>query len=196
LDELLTYFFIAVALGADAFSLALGLGMVGPSRRAVLRTSFTVGIFHIFMPLAGILVGSVLGAMVGRVATWIGGVILVILGLKMIWDGLPWRREVYSFRTARKALGKPSDAFSWGAILVLGWSVSVDAFGVGVGLGTIIGGVTSSGLISFVIILGVVAALMTAIGLLLGRWLSYQSGKWAEIVGGLVLTGIGVKMFF
>lgn len=62
--------------------------------------------------------------------------------------------------------------------------------------GTIIGGVTSSGLISFVIILGVVAALMTAIGLLLGRWLSYQAGKWAEIVGGLVLTGIGIKMFF
>jgi hypothetical protein len=120
LDKLLTYFFIAVALGADAFSLALGLGMGGPSQRAVLRTSFTVGIFHIFMPLAGLLVGSVLGVMAGRVATWIGGVILVILGLKMIWEGRPWRREVYSFRTARKALEKPGNVFSWGGILVLG----------------------------------------------------------------------------
>jgi hypothetical protein len=119
LDKLLTYFFIAVALGADAFSLALGLGMGGPSRRAVLRTSFTVGIFHIFMPLAGLLVGSVLGVMAGRVATWIGGVILVILGFKMIWEGRPWRREVYSFRTARKALEKPGNVFSWGGILVL-----------------------------------------------------------------------------
>ncbi len=197
MDELLTYFFIAVALGADAFSLALGLGMSGPPRRAVLRTSFAVGIFHIFMPLAGLLVGSVLGAAVGRVATWIGGVILVALGLKMIWDGWPWRREVYSFQTAKKVLGKPTNnAFSWGGILVLGWSVSVDAFGVGVGLGTFIGEVTYSSIFSFVIILGVVAAFMTATGLLLGRWLSYQAGKWAEIVGGLVLVGIGIKMFF
>lgn len=194
--ELVTYFFTAVALGADAFSLALGLGMGGPSRRAVLRTSLTVGVFHILMPLAGLLVGSMLGIMVGRVAAWIGGIILVILGLKMIWEGWPWRYTVYSFQSAKKAVGHDRrGAFTWGGILTLGWSVSVDAFGVGVGLGTFIN-YSYSGLFSFVMILGIVAALMTAMGLLLGRWLGYQVGKWAEIIGGLVLVGIGIKMFF
>lgn len=171
--------------------------MGGPSRRAVLRTSLTVGVFHIFMPLAGLLVGSVLGVVVGKVASWIGGVILVILGLKMIWEGWPWRRAVYSFQTAKKTIGKVTrNAFTWAGILTLGWSVSVDAFGVGVGLGTLTNGFSYNGLFSFVMILGMVAALLTAIGLLLGRWLSYQAGKWAEIVGGLVLAGIGIKMFF
>lgn len=197
LDDLLTYFFIAVALGADALSLALGLGVAGPSRRAVMRASFTVGVFHVFMPLAGLLVGSVLGVMVGRVAIWMGGVILVVLGLKMIWEGWPWRRTVYSFQMARKALEmSKSNSFSWGGILALGWSVSVDAFGVGVGLGAFVDKGSYSGFFFFVIILGVVAALMTAAGLLLGRWLSYEAGKGAEIFSGLVLAGIGVKMLF
>ena len=75
-------------------------------------------------------------------------------------------------------------------ILVLSWSVSVDAFGVGVGLGASI-----SVLSYFVAILGIVAALMTAAGLVLGRWLGHQVGKWAELVGGLVLVVIGIKMF-
>lgn len=192
MDELLTYFLVAVALGADAFSLALGLGMEKPSRRDILRTSAVVGIFHVFMPLAGLLVGGLLGAAVGRVASWIGGVILILLGLKMAYDGWPWRRVVYSFRTAKESLGLPraNHAFSWGGILVLSWSVSVDAFGVGVGLGASI-----SVLSYFVAILGIVAALMTAAGLVLGRWLGHQVGKWAELVGGLVLVVIGIKMF-
>lgn len=192
MDVLLTYFLVAVALGADAFSLALGLGLSKPSRRSIMRTSLSVGSFHVLMPLAGILVGGMLGAVVGKVAVWLGGTILVFLGLKMIRDGWPWRRDVFSFQSARESLEPThkSNAFSWAGILGLSWSVSVDAFGAGVGLG-----VTVSGLSYFVIILGVVAALMTAAGLMLGRWLGNRAGKWAEMVGGLVLIGIGIKLF-
>lgn len=194
MDVLLTYFLVAVALGADAFSLALGLGMNKPCRRSIMRTSLSVGVFHVIMPLAGMLVGGVLGALVGNVAVWIGGTILVLLGLKMIREGWPWRKEVFSFKDAKAALPplRKSDPFGWAGILGLSWSVSVDAFGTGVGLGV----VTVSGLSSFVIILGVVAALMTAAGLLLGKWLGNWTGKWAEMLGGLVLIAIGIKMFF
>ncbi|MDR9756449.1 MAG: manganese efflux pump MntP family protein [Thermoanaerobacterales bacterium] len=191
MDVLLTYFLVAVALGADAFSLALGLGMNNPCRRYILRTSLCVGVFHVFMPLAGILVGGLLGTVVGNVAVWIGGTILVLLGLKMVRDGWPWRRDVFSFKDAKATLSpQKSNPFCWAEILGLSWCVSVDAFGAGVGIG-----VTISGLSSFVIILGVVAALMTAAGLLLGRWLGNWTGKWAEMLGGLVLIAIGIKMF-
>ncbi|HHY40084.1 MAG TPA: manganese efflux pump [Syntrophaceticus sp.] len=193
MNALLTYFLVAVALGADAFSLALGLGMNKPCRGSILRTSLSVGVFHVIMPLAGILVGGVLGTVVGNLAVWIGGTILVLLGLKMIREGWPWRREVFSFKDAKAALPalQKSNPFCWAGILGLSWCVSVDAFGAGVGIG-----VTVSGLSSFVIILGVVAALMTAAGLLLGKWLGSWTGKWAEMLGGLVLIAIGIKMFF
>ncbi|HAF17190.1 MAG: manganese efflux pump MntP family protein [Thermacetogeniaceae bacterium] len=191
MDVLLTYFLVAVALGADAFSLALGLGMNKPCRGSILRTSLSVGAFHVIMPLGGILVGGLLGTVMGNVAVWIGGTILVLLGLKMIRDGWPWRRDVFSFKDAKATLSpQKSNPFCWAEILGLSWCVSVDAFGAGVGIG-----VTISGLSSFVIILGVVAALMTAAGLLLGRWLGNWTGKWAEMLGGLVLIAIGIKMF-
>ncbi|MDN5376039.1 MAG: manganese efflux pump family protein, partial [Thermacetogenium sp.] len=66
-----------------------------------------------------------------------------------------------------------------------------DAFGAGIGLGA-----TMKGLTAFVVVLGLVAAAMTACGLLLGQLLGHWAGKWAEIAGGLVLAGIGVRMFF
>lgn len=193
MDELFTVILVAIALGADAFSLALGLGMGNRSRRYIVRTAGMVGIFHVFMPLAGVLVGNYLGGLVGKMAVWMGGVILIFLGLKMIREGWPRRIATFSFRDVREALdltgAKP--ASSWGGLLALSWSVSVDAFGAGIGLGA-----TMSGLTAFVIILGLMAAVMTASGLLLGQLLGHWAGKWAEIAGGLVLAGIGVKMFF
>lgn len=193
MDELLTVLLVAIALGADAFSLALGLGMKNNSLRYILRASCVVGVFHIFMPLGGVLVGNLLGTLLGKVAVWAGGLILIFLGLKMIWEGSPWRRSYFSFSEAKKELElqHANTLSSWGGLLALGWSVSIDAFGAGIGLG-----VSVSRLVAFVLILGVVAALMTAIGLFLGRLLGYWIGKWAELAGGLVLVGIGVKMFF
>lgn len=192
MDKLLTLILVAVALGADAFSLALGLGMGNRSRRYIIRTAGVVGIFHVLMPLIGVLIGNYLGALIGRLAAWMGGLILIVLGLKMIREGWPQRITAFSLRDFRETLNPPvvKATSSWGGLLALSWSVSVDALGAGIGLGA-----TMSGLTTFVIILGLVAAAMTACGLLLGRLLGHWAGKWAEIAGGLVLAGIGVKMF-
>ena len=72
----------------------------------------------------------------------------------------------------------------------------MDAFGVGISLGTYVADFSPQGIIILLMILGITAALMAAIGLLLGRWLNNQVGRWAEMAGGLVLVGIGVRMFF
>ncbi len=193
MDNLFMVLLMALALGADAFSLALGMGMSNFARNHVLRTAVVVGFFHILMPLAGVYIGSLLGGLIGKAAVWIGAGILIILGLRMLWSGFPWRREVYSFRKARHLWEKSSSSpfLEWGGLLVLSWSVSVDAFGVGIGLG-----VFMTRFFYAVLILGVVAGLMTATGLVLGRWFTRWAGNWAETIGGLILTGIGLKLFF
>ncbi|KUK36315.1 MAG: Uncharacterized protein XD66_0978 [Thermacetogenium phaeum] len=193
MDKLLTLILVAVALGADAFSLALGLGMGNRSRRYIISTAGMVGIFHVLMPLIGVLIGNYLGALIGRLAAWMGGFILIILGLRMIGEGWPWRVTAFTLRDFREMLSPAAakPASSWGGLLALSWSVSVDAFGAGIGLGA-----TMKGLTAFVVVLGLVAAAMTACGLLLGQLLGHWAGKWAEIAGGLVLAGIGVRMFF
>ncbi len=193
MSDLLTVLLVAVALGTDAFSLALGMGMSAFSRNHVFRTAAVVGIFHILMPLAGVCVGSLLGGLIGRVAVWIGGGILILLGLQMVWNGFPWRGEVCSFREARCLMKRPAPAplQRWSTLLALSWSVSVDSFGAGVSLGAFMARFSWT-----VLLLGVVAGLMTAAGLVLGRWFSRRAGSWAETIGGLVLAGIGLKLFF
>lgn len=192
-----TLLLIALALGVDAFSLALGLGITRPGRRYVWRTSLMVGLFHIIMPLAGILVGTLLGGMIGRVALWLGGGLLVFLGVKMAWNGVPqhWRHFGYPQPQAKPlnlvAPVRTKSDIRWRRLLALSWGVSMDAFGVGVGLGT-----TMRSLTLFIIILGITAALMTAAGLYLGRWISYGIGGWAEFAGGLILAVMGVKLLW
>ncbi len=178
-------FLLAVALGADAFSLFLGLGMIPWRRRRILRAAAVVGVLHVLMPLAGAFLGSYLGSIIGRVARLVGGAILVALGFRMLWEGQPWRYPSRCSREVPLALDQ-----SWPTLLGLCWSVSVDSFGVGVGLGVSLARLTYA-----VFILGGVAAVMTAAGLLLGRFLGGRLGAFAEAFGGLVLLGIGLKMF-
>jgi hypothetical protein len=99
-----------------------GLGMNNRSYRYILRASSVVGIFHIFMPLGGALTGNFLGSLMGKMAVWAGGLILVFLGLKMIWEGFPWRRSCFSFQEARKELDfqRTNPVSSWGGAFCSG----------------------------------------------------------------------------
>ncbi len=191
MPEWLMVILLAVALGTDAFSLAVGMGIGNLISNSILKMAGTVGVFHVVMPLAGMFVGNLLGGLIGKVAVLIGGGVLVLLGGRMIMEGLPWRRSVMSFREAKKLLGAPlaRPPIRWGGLLTMGWSVSVDAFGVGVGLGT-----STHGPPYLVLVIGAVAAMMTGAGLALGRFLGRWAGSWAELLGGMVLAGIGFKL--
>lgn len=57
---LLTIFLMAIALGMDAFSMAIGVGMQGVSTFRIGQLSLTIGLLHIVLPLAGIYLGQVL----------------------------------------------------------------------------------------------------------------------------------------
>ena len=58
MKEFLVLLMIAIGLSMDAFSLALGYGTIGLSNENNLKVSIFVGIFHFFMPLIGLLIGT------------------------------------------------------------------------------------------------------------------------------------------
>lgn len=178
--SIVTVLLLAVALGTDAFSMCLGIGMSGVNRRQIALISFTVLIFHIFMPLIGWYVGELAGDLIGRAASIAGALLLIYLGIKMLRDAL------------RKDPEEPRVAVvnTWG-LLLLAASVSMDALSVGFTLGT-----QKVNLITTVLIFGLVAGLMTFIGLVLGKALGRWAGDRAQLVGGIILVGIGVKLFF
>lgn len=191
--SLSTLFLVAVALGTDALALAVGLGVTGIKYRQIWLTSLVVCLFHIFMPLVGLWIGLVLGKLVGNIATVIGALVLIFIGLNMLWGVLKERVQVFSFPEAKKAFqggtwqSQGVNSF-WGLMMLAG-SVSIDALSVGFSLGTL-----KAQLLRTVLVLGAVAGLMTASGFFLGRGLGGWLGEKAEIVGGLILVAVGVKL--
>ncbi|OBR63627.1 hypothetical protein A7K91_06695 [Paenibacillus oryzae] len=175
IGQALTLLFIALALGFDAFSLGLGIGLKGIRLRDIAKMGFVIGLFHVLMPLGGVWTGHLVSGLLGKMATTAAGVLLVLLGVHMMYS---------SFRGEEvRSLDHRS---LWG-LLVLAFSVSVDAFSVGITLG-----VFSANLWLTVALFGILGGLMSMLGLLLGRKVSGNLGEYGEACGGAILFIFGI----
>ncbi|MDA8229020.1 MAG: manganese efflux pump MntP family protein [Desulfitobacterium hafniense] len=186
---------LAVALGVDAFSIALAIGLTGIGLRTIIRLSLLVAVFHVFMPLVGLVLGQTLGAYLGQFAKVLGAVVLFWLGGRMLYSVYRPSAKYYPLSEARRALGKnrlPSGVSLQGTgALVLAGSVSLDALSVGFSLGTV-----ESQIGLTVSVMGIVAGLMMGSGLLLGRFAGTRLGEKAGVLGGLILVLIGLRLLF
>ncbi|NPV26712.1 MAG: manganese efflux pump [Firmicutes bacterium] len=194
--NLSTLLLVAIALGTDALSVAIGIGISGIRRRDIALLSGVISFFHVLMPLIGLFLGSVLGVMIGQYAALIGAGGLVLIGLQMVWHHLPEQAPtVVSWQEWRERSGRVAVtatrcyAPTLGGMVVLAGSVSLDALSVGFSLGTI-----RVNLPFAVMTMGVVAGLMTVVGLVFGRRLGGWLGEKAGVVGGAILVLIGVRM--
>lgn len=186
---------LSVALGADAFSLALAIGLVGVGKRMTLRLSLVVAVFHVLMPLGGLLLGQTLGMVMGQFARAVGALVLLWLGGRMLFH--VWRPdpEHFPLSKARKTISHtqlPAGVSLRGiGVYALAATVSLDALSVGFSLGTV-----DSQIGLTVLIMGTVAGIMMGSGLVLGRFIGSWMGERAEAMGGLVLILIGLRMLF
>lgn len=176
--QFISLFLIAVALGMDAFSLGLSLGIRGLVFRQTCLISLTVGMFHFLMPLLGIVIGHVLSEIIGTVAVYAGGVLLCVLGVNMTWSGLS------GTKTAHLMFNETS----FFSILLLAFSVSVDSLSAGLSLGLF-----SANTVLAVSMLGVGGGLMAGFGLTVGRFAASWLGDYGELVGGAILLAFGLR---
>jgi len=189
-----TIVLVAIVLGADAFSLSMGMGIRGVRRCYELRFSSLVAVFHVLMPLLGLSLGLAAGKVLGVWAGRVGAVVLAYIGLDMLWKAYrELKPQVTSFSAAKASLAanKANSNDSWVSMLVLTVSVSIDALTVGFSLGTI-----KAPILFTVIIMGLVAGTMTMLGFRGGRIFSRAIGSYSQAVGGLVLLGLAFKMAF
>lgn len=179
LGQTLTILLIAVALGMDAFSLSLGIGMKGIRLRDVAKISAAVAVFHVLMPLVGFFTGKYMSTLLGDLAVAIGGGLLVALGAHMIYSSI--RGENVRSIDHGSALG----------LLAFAVSCSVDSLSVGVSLGMF-----STDLILTVMLFGVLGGFMSAVGLMIGRRVGAMIGEYGEAFGGVVLLTFGLLFLF
>jgi putative Mn2+ efflux pump MntP len=177
--QLLTLLIIAIALGLDAFSLGLGIGLKGIRLLDILKLGVVIALFHVMMPLAGMYMGHYVSGLLGHVASTAAGVLLLLLGAHMIYSSLRGE-DVQSF-----------DHRSLWGLLVLALSVSVDSFSVGITLGMF-----SANMLLTVLLFGFFGGLMSVLGLLLGRKVSGKLGEYGEACGGAILVVFGILFIF
>lgn len=176
--------FLAIALAMDAFAVAVASGMVLATvgLRQTFRLSWHFGLFQALMPVIGWFLGQSVHAYIKDYDHWVAFALLTYIGVKMI-------RESF----AEDELRHRVDPTRGWALVVLSVATSIDALAVGLSLSMLRLSIWFPALV-----IGLVAAVFTGIGLHLGRTVSRarRLGRVAEWGGGTVLIAIGGRILW
>ena len=172
---------ISVGLGMDAFAVAVAASIVlgAVTHRQTFRLSFHFGLFQALMPVLGWAAALTFAAALAAWSHWIAFGLLALIGGRALWEGLC---------DGDSALcgGDPSKGLR---MVTLSIAVSIDALAAGVSFAML-------GIVVWMpaVVIGVVTAVMTIMGLWLGARVGATLGRRAAVLGGVILLGIGVKI--
>jgi putative Mn2+ efflux pump MntP len=171
---------IGDSMDAFAVSAANSIGKKGGIAKTFVLPPIIFGLFQGSMVTIGFFLGSFFTGIIGKYAGIAALVILCILGGKMIFDSVKSKNE--SVNSPPK-ITIPSR-------LVSGLATSIDALAIGVSMSFL-----AVNIVFFALFNCIVTLIICAIGCLLGRGIGKLLGSKAEIIGGLILIGIGIKIF-
>ena len=171
---------ISLSMAMDAFAVCISAGTTphtdGP--RPTFRLAFHFGLFQFLMPVIGWFAGITIEHYIAAVDHWIAFALLAFVGARMIRSGFDPNGEEQKADPSR----------GW-TLVLLSIAVSIDALAVGLSLGVIGVTIWYPGLV-----IGVVTGLVSWLGLRLGSRLGKKFGKRMEVIGGIVLVLIGVRI--
>jgi putative Mn2+ efflux pump MntP len=178
--DAINLFVVAIGLAMDCFAVSLGVGAGGQAKtlRPRFRLSFHMGLFQGGMTLLSWLAGSTVVHLIASVDHWIAMGLLAFVGIRMVRSGLSSADE-----------GCTGDPTRGGQLVIVSVATSIDALAVGLSLAFLEVNILASSLI-----IGVVSSLFSVIGLVAGNRLGECFGKRMEVIGGLLLNGIGLRI--
>ena len=187
--DLIPLLALAVALAMDAFAVAVTSGMQLRCIRfsQVARMAGAFGFFQFAMPLAGWLLGVGVQQYIEDYDHWLAFGLLAFIGgrmLKEAWDKRGQNLDAECAPCADPTKGMP--------LLLLALATSIDALAVGLSMALL-----GQKVLFPALVIGIVCAALTALGIHLGRIMCSVAGHWshrANAVGGLVLIAIGINI--
>lgn len=195
-------FLIGVGLAADAFAVAMCRGLEAKrfTWKNGLLTGLFFGFFQAAMPVIGYYLATLFAEEISAFDHWIAFALLAFLGAKMIYEGA---KEEHSKRREKKQnAGSTSDTaaaadekkpehvpFRMKELVVMSFATSIDALIVGVTFAFLDTNIWTS-----VSLIGAVTFALSLFGVFLGSKIGKKLGGKAEIVGGVILIAIGLKI--
>lgn len=179
--NLLTIIGIAFGLAMDAFAVAIAVGsrLERPTFRPFFRLSFHFGLFQFMMPIIGWFAGNQIAKYIRDLDHWVAFGLLLFIGGKMIY-------ESQGKHKADMAFADPTRKWT---LVILSIATSIDALAVGLSIAML-----NVQIFNASVIIGGVAAIMTAIGMYFGKRLGERFGKIMELSGGIILIAIGARI--
>ncbi len=176
-------FALAVGLSMDATAVAAARGLVTERIEAkhVAKIALAFGGAQAAMPLFGYVLGAELGPFMSRFAHWVAFVLLAGIGAKMLWEARASDDD--------EPDGDKRDPWGFRVMFGLAVATSIDAFAAGITLPLL-----RAPLVFSLAAIGITTAVLSSAGLLVGRRLGAMFGKRLEVVGGLVLIVLAVKV--
>ncbi len=171
---------IALSMSMDAFAVSLGAGTHertnGP--RPTFRLAFHFGLFQFLMPILGWFAGMTILRYISAYDHWVAFILLGFVGIRMIRSGIQPNSD--------EQKNDPSRGWT---LVLLALATSIDALAIGFSLGLV--GVT---IWYPAVVIGVVTGLISWLGIRLGNRLGARFGKRMEIIGGIILILMGVRI--
>lgn len=178
--DIATVLIIAIGLAMDAFAVSISSGLAIKKIRIghAFRIAFFFGAFQALMPVVGWLAGLGLKDFISAIDHWIAFILLSVIGGKMIYES--------TFLDEEK---EEKDTLNIYILLVLSIATSIDALAVGLTLSFL-----NVDIASPAIIIGLVTFLLSFAGVYIGDRFGHFFESKIEILGGLILIGIGIKI--
>jgi manganese efflux pump family protein len=171
---------IAVSMSMDAFAVCIGAGSQGQAsgRRPVFRLAFHFGLFQFLMPVIGWFAGTTIVHYISAYDHWVALTLLAFVGFRMLRSGLD--------PNAGEQKNDPSRGWT---LVLLAIATSIDALAIGFSLAMV-------GVIIWypAVVIGVVTSLISWLGISLGNRLGQKFGKRMEVIGGIILILIGIRI--
>ena len=175
---------LAFGMSMDAFAASIGKGATlhKPKFSEALRTGLIFGAIETLTPLVGWGMGMLASQFVLEWNHWIAFALLIFLGGRMVIEG---------FRAGDSEACEPPLRHGFWLLVMTAFATSLDAMAVGVGLAFL-----QVNIIATALAIGCATLIMSTLGIMVGRFIGPLLGKRAEILGGLVLIGIGSEILW
>lgn len=184
----ISIFMTGIGLSMDAFavSLAKGICLKDNELKYSLRVSLFFGGFQALMPLLGWWVGRYFESYIKSFDHWIAFILLAIIGGKMLIEAI---KELKPTEDTEIAVECERDEFSYKKLTILAIATSIDDLAVGVSFAFL-----SVSIIPSITIIGITTFVLSFFAVFLGKKLGEYMQSYAEIIGGVILIGIGIKI--
>jgi len=178
--SIITILFIAVALSMDSFAVSIsnGISLRKLNLKNIVAISFSLAFFQAIMPLIGWFAGVGASQYIEDYDHWVAFALLAVIGGKMIYEGFDNDSDEEKNMELK-------------VLTIIGQSIatSIDALAVGISFA-----ILNIDIISPILIIGLVTFIFSITGLYIGKAIGNKFSKKVEIIGGIVLIAIGIKI--